>query len=198
MKHLFIVFLSSIFSISIQAQTIADTEIADTVSHSTQSPKLILNGAGIRTKFIFDIYVGSLYLEKKQLRPNEIYIKYHGAKEVYKAPGEKRISMHFLYDDISKEKLVAGWNDGFENNLTSEELLKFKDQINQFNNLFVAVKKGDVIDLNFIPTTGTYVVLNGKSKGLVKGDDFFIALLKIWLGYEPADYDLKKAMLGLS
>ncbi len=196
MKRLFIVFLSSIFSMSIQAQTVADIEIADTVSHSSQSTKLILNGAGIRTKFIFDIYIGSLYLEKKQLQPNEIYIKYHGAKEVYKAPGEKRISMHFLYDEISKEKLVSGWNESFENNLTKKELLKFKDQINQFNNLFVAVKKGDVINLNFIPNTGTYVVLNGESKGLVKGDDFFVALLKIWLGYEPADSELKEAMLG--
>ncbi|MCK4865443.1 MAG: chalcone isomerase family protein [Gammaproteobacteria bacterium] len=196
MKLLFITLLSSIFSISVHAQTVADIEIADTVSHSSQSAKLILNGAGIRTKFIFDIYIGSLYLEKKQLRPNEIYIKYHGAKEVFKAPGEKRISMHFLYDEISKEKLVSGWNDGFENNLSKDELIKFKNQINQFNNLFVAVKKGDVINLNFIPNTGTYVVLNEKSKGLVKGDDFFIALLKIWLGDEPADSDLKEAMLG--
>ncbi len=186
MKHLFIALLGSIFSISVHAQTIADIEIADTVSHSSQSTKLVLNGAGIRTKFIFDIYIGSLYLEKKQLQ----------AKDVYNAPGEKRISMHFLYDEISKEKLVNGWNDGFENNLSKDELVKFKDQINKFNNLFVAVKKGDVINLNFIPTTGTHIVINGKSQGIVEGDNFFIALLKIWLGDEPADSDLKEAMLG--
>jgi len=186
MKHLFIALLSSIFSIPVHAQTITDIEIADTVSHSSQSTKLVLNGAGIRTKFIFDIYIGSLYLEKKQLQ----------AKDVYNSPGEKRISMHFLYDEISKEKLVNGWNDGFENNLSKNELVKFKDQINKFNNLFVAVKKGDVINLNFIPTTGTRIVINGKSKGTVEGDDFFIALLKIWLGEEPADSDLKVAMLG--
>jgi len=190
MKLLFITLLSSVFSISVHAQTVADIEIADTISHSSQSTKLVLNGAGIRTKFIFDIYIGSLYLEKKQQDAN--------TEAIYKAPGEKRISMHFLYDEISKEKLVNGWNDGFENNLSDEELLKFKDQINQFNNLFVDVKKGDVINLNFIPTTGTYVVLNGRSKGPVKGDDFFIALLKIWLGDEPADSDLKEAMLGES
>lgn len=197
MKRLFIVFLSVIFSMSIQAQTVADIEIADTVSHSSQSTKLILNGAGIRTKFIFDIYIGALYLEKKQLSPNNIYKKYHDAKDVYKAPGEKRISMHFLYDEISKEKMVNGWNDSFKNNLTNKELLKFKNQINQFNSLFVAVKKGDVINLNFIPTTGTHVVINDKSIGLVKGDNFYVAILKIWLGDKPADSDLKKAMLGL-
>ena len=190
MKLLFISLFSSIFSMSVQAQTVADIEIADTVSHPNQSTKLVLNGAGIRTKFIFDIYIGSLYLEKKQGNAS--------ANAIYKAPGEKRISMHFLYDEISKEKLVNGWNDGFKNNLSNDELNKFKVQINQFNNLFVAVKKGDVINLNFIPTTGTRVVINGKSKGLVKGDAFFTALLKLWIGDDPADSDLKEAMLGTS
>ncbi len=186
MKILLISLFSLFLSFSIQAQTIANIEIPDTVSHSEQSTKLVLNGAGIRTKFIFDIYVGSLYLESKQ----------HSAKDIYKAPGEKRISMHFLYDEVSKEKLVSGWNDGFENNHSSEELAILKDRITQFNDLFITVKKGDVINLNFIPATGTYVVINGKTMGLIEGDDFFTALLKIWIGEEPADDDLKEAMLG--
>jgi len=190
MKPLFFVLLCSIFPISLQAQTVADIEIADTVSHSSQSTKLVLNGAGIRTKFIFDIYIGSLYLEKKLTNSNE--------EAIYNTPGEKRISMHFLYDEISKEKLVSGWSDGFKNNLSDKELSKFKNNINQFNSLFVAVKKDDIINLNFIPTTGTSVVINGKSKGTIEGDDFFTALLKLWLGDEPADSNLKQAMLGAS
>lgn len=168
------------------AVTIADVNITEAVSHSEQSTKLILNGAGIRSKFIFDIYIGSLYLETKQNTPDN----------VYKAPGEKRISMHFLYSEVSKNKLVDGWNDGFENNHTKDELKNLKNQIDQFNSLFITVKKGDVINLNFIPTTGTSVVINGKTMGLVEGDSFFTALLKIWLGDDPADSDLKKAMLG--
>ena len=97
---------------------------------------------------------------------------------------------------MSKEKLVNGWNDGFKNNNSNKELVKLKTQIDQFNNLFITVKKGDVINLDFIPTTGTSVVINGKTRGLVEGDDFFTTLLKIWLGEEPADSDLKEAMLG--
>ena len=186
MKQSLLIALSILLSTSINAKTIADINIADTVSHTDQSTKLILNGTGVRTKFIFDIYIGSLYLEKKQKTAND----------VYSAHGEKRISMHFLYDEVSKEKLVSGWNDGFKNNLTQDELAQFKAQIEQFNALFIAVKKGDVINLNFIPTTGTAIIINKKSVGLVKGDKFFIALLKIWLGNEPADADLKKAMLG--
>lgn len=187
MKTPFILFFSLILSFSVNAQTISDITIADSISHSAKSNKLILNGAGIRTKFIFDIYIGSLYLEKKQT----------SATAIYEASGDKRISMHFLYDEVKKEKLINGWNDGFENNNSSEELKKLKSRINQFNNLFVTVKKGDVINLNFIPSTGTYVVINGDTKGLIKGDDFFVAVLKIWLGEEPADNDLKQAMIGL-
>ena len=181
---LFIVFSS--FLSAANAKTIANVDIPNNVSHTDQSTKLILNGAGIRTKFIFDIYIGSLYLEKITKT----------SKNVYAAHGEKRISMHFLYDEVSKEKLVDGWNDGFKNNLTTDELTKFKAKIEKFNSFFISVKKGDVINLNFIPTTGTEVTINKKSVGLVEGDMFFTALLKIWLGDAPADDDLKKAMLG--
>jgi hypothetical protein len=190
MKPGFLFLLLSVaifYPFSLQAKEVAGVNISETISLSDQSTKLILNGTGIRKKFIFDIYVGSLYLEKKV----------SSAKEIYTLHGEKRISMHFLYSEVSKEKLVNGWNDGFENNHTSEELGKLKERITQFNNLFVSVKKGDVINLDFIPTTGTSITIKGKSMGLIEGDDFFIAVLKIWLGEDPADDDLKEAMLGI-
>ncbi len=186
-KIILLLSLISFSSLPIQAKEVAGVNIPESISLSDQSTKLVLNGAGIRAKFIFDIYIGSLYLEKKA----------HTPTEVYNMHGEKRVSMHFLYSEVDKEKLVHGWNEGFENNLSEQEMKKFKSQINQFNNLFVTVKKGDVINLNFIPTTGTQVVINNKIKGLVKGDDFYVALLKIWLGEEPADSDLKEAMLGI-
>lgn len=170
------------------AVTISDINIDEIISLSDQSTKLKLNGAGIRSKFIFDIYIGSLYLEKKA----------QSAKEVYELAGEKRISMHFLYKEVSKEKLINGWNDGFENNLSKDKHAKFKTQIDKFNQLFITVKEGDVINLDFIPTTGTKVTINNKKMGLVEGDAFFAALLKIWLGEEPADEDLKDAMLGIN
>lgn len=186
MKLIFSFLLFFLLSLSLQAKDVAGINIPESISFSDQSTKLVLNGAGIRSKFVFDIYVGSLYLEKKLTN----------AKDIYALAGEKRISMHFLYDEIEKEKLVAGWNTGFENNLSEQERVSFKSQIKQFNDLFVTVKKGDVINLNFTPTTGTHVVMNGKIMGLVEGDAFFTALLKIWLGEEPADSDLKEAMLG--
>lgn len=185
-------YLSILFTLlipfSLHAQTVANITIPDSIPHSDSTKKLLLNGAGIRSKFIFDIYVGALYLEKKQ----------NSATAIYQLAGNKRIHMHFLYDEISKEKLVKAWNDGFSNNHSNQELISLKNQINQFNSLFTSVNKGDVIDLNFIPDTGTSIVINGKSVGTVKGNEFFTAILKIWLGDEPADTDLKDAMLGMN
>lgn len=186
MRTLLISLICLFLSLTAHAQTVASIDIPDSISHSSQSTKLVLNGAGIRTKFIFDIYVGALYLEKKQ----------NSANAVYTQQGEKRVSMHFLYDEISKEKLTNAWSDGFNSNHSSEELGKLNARITQFNNLFTPAKKGDVINLNFIPGKGTTVVVNNKKMGTVKGDDFFTAVLKIWLGDQPADSDLKNAMLG--
>ena len=186
MKIILSLLTTLLFSFSIQAQTVANIEIPDSVTINNSKNKLVLNGAGIRTKFIFDIYIGALYLEKKQ----------NNAEAIYKLPGAKKVHMQFLYDESSEEKLVSAWNDGFNSNHSDKELAKIKKQVTQFNNLFTAVKKGDVIDINFIPTKGTSIIINGSNKGTVMGDQFFTAILKIWLGDSPADSDLKRAMLG--
>ena len=178
--------LSLFLTFSLQAQTISGIEIEETVLIADNTTPLVLNGAGIRSKFVFDIYIGSLYLTTKHT----------SADAIYTAPGAKRISMHFLYDEVGKEKLIDGWNDGFEGNLSKDELQKLKSRISQFNALFDTVKKGDVINLDFIPDKGTIVAINNKVKGTISGNDFFTAVLKIWLGDEPADSDLKTAMLG--
>jgi hypothetical protein len=55
-----------------------------------------------------------------------------------------------------------------------------------------------VLLYDFIPGTGTRVTINGEEKGVIEGADFYAALLDIWLGDEPADDDLKDAMLGMA
>ena len=58
------------------------------------------------------------------------------------------------------------------------------------------VKVDDVINIDYLPGTGTQISLNGRSLGTIAGVDFNRALLKIWLGNVPVQADLKKAMLG--
>jgi hypothetical protein len=167
---------------------IENVKLAETIKNNATGEPLILNGAGIRTKFIFDIYVCGLYLEVKTKNPIEII----------KSLREKRIVMHFLYDEVTKEKLTAGWTDGFEENHSDKQMTGLKDRLDKFNAMFITVKKGNTIQLDFHSDSSLVVFINGKERGKINGHDFQQALLRIWLGEEPVTNDLKSAMLGVS
>jgi hypothetical protein len=149
---------------------------------------LALNGAGVRTRVFFKVYVGALYLPKKTAT----------ADAVLGEAGAKRISMHMLRD-LDAEQLLSAFNDGLKKNHKPDELAKLEPQVKQLDSIFVAVKavkKGDVVLLDYLPGAGTRVTVRGEDKGTIAGDAFNRALLRIWLGEQPADASLKKAMLG--
>jgi len=168
------------------AVTVEGIHIPEQVTQPGSKQTLKLNGAGVRSKFVFSIYVGALYLPEKK----------NSVSAILAHTGPNRVSMHFLYDEVAKEKLVNGWQEGFEENNTTAQMEKLRDRLGQFNQLFKTVTKSDVITLDYIPGEGTNVSINNQHQGTIPGHDFNQALLKVWLGEEPADSDLKEAMLG--
>lgn len=168
------------------AYRIADVDIPDTVQLVNSATRLVLNGAGIREKFFADIYIGALYLPEKTSDANAILGD----------TGPASILMHFLYKEVSKSKLTDGWSKGLAANTSTAEMKVLKPGLDTFNNLFLTVRKGDVIRIDYLPGTGTEVRINGKWRGTVEGDAFFRALLKIFLGSSPVTRDLKAGMLG--
>lgn len=166
------------------------TEISGVMVNDTLQTEdgttLQLNGAGVRSKLFMDIYIAELYMEKPSA----------SAAAVIGDKGKKRIVMHFLYSEVAKDKLVDAWNEGFKENNSAGDLAKLQERIQQFNNLFVDVKKGDVIILDYAPATGTVVTIKGQKKGTIAGADFNEALLKIWLGEKPVNAGLKEKMLS--
>ncbi len=149
--------------------------------------KLILNGSGIRKKFFFSIYSCGLYLPKPEKDP----------AKVIAADEPKAIIMHMIHSKVSQEKIVKAWNDGFFNN-SQEKLDQLKERINTFNSIFNRdLVAGDQIVMSYVPGQGTIVNFNGELKKPIPGKDFYDALLAIWLGDNPADDDLKEALLGL-
>ena len=172
---------------SAYAKEIADINFDEAIVVPGVSQNLQLNGLGIRYKFFFKIYIGALYVEKKTTNADELITH----------PGAKRVVMHFLYDEVSKEKLTSAWIDGFEDNLSDDAFGALKPRIDKFNSMFETVKEGDVVLLDYIPGKGTRVTIKGQQKGFIEGEDFNQALLKIWLGEEPVTDDLKEALLGL-
>ncbi len=151
-----------------------------------QGKRLQLNGAGIRSKFFFDIYVGGLYLEQPA----------SSAKAILAATGNKRITMNILYGEVDRERLTNGWETGFRKNQSGPQMQHLQDRLNSFNAFFVTAHRGDAIVFDLLSDGSTHVSINGSEKGVIEGADFQQALLAVWLGKKPADSDLKKAMLG--
>ena len=174
-----------LFSPLTSAREVAGIDIPETVQLAAGTPPLVLNGAGIRKKFFFKIYVAGLYLPSRQTT----------TEVILDMPGPKRVHMHFLYKEVERDKLVTGWQEGFENNLETNEFEKVASRLAKFNQLFRTMHRGDVIDLDYQPEEGTQVLFNGELQGRIEGDDFYAALLQVWLGQQPADADLKTALL---
>lgn len=168
------------------AKDVAGVKLADTLLLIGSPQKLVLNGAGVRKKFFVKVYVGALYLPA---RTNDI-------DAVLKQPGPAAIHMHFLHSEVSKKKLVKGWSDGFSANSSNAEHARLKSRLDHFNGMFRTVKRGEVIHLDYVPGVGTQVTINKERRGVIKGADFWRAVLRIWLGAKPADSNLKRAMLG--
>ncbi len=150
---------------------------------------LQLNGAGLRTRAFFKVYVAALYVPQKSA----------DAAALLAQKGPRRITLTMLRN-IDADSLSGALNDGLKANHSEAQLAGWKTQIETLNASLKAAgeaRKGDVIQIEFTPEAGTRVLLNGQPRGTaMPGEDFLTALLRIWLGDKPADAALKKGLLG--
>lgn len=147
---------------------------------------LSLNGLGLRTATFFSIkvYVAALYVEKPT----------HKAGEIIASEGRKRIVMKFVRS-VSAKKLQNAWREGFTSNTPSA--VSLNPRIEQLCSLMVDVKEGDTLAFDITSKT-TSVEYNFTQLGSIEGADFSQALLRVWLGPNPPNENLKKGLLGLS
>lgn len=187
MKRLFLALVIGLgVALPAWALEIAGVQIPDSTPGMATGEQLQLNGAGIRRKFIFKIYIGGLYLPQKA----------DSLDKVLALPGSKRVLMHFLYKEIEKSKLDAAWREGLEDNLSKEELVKLEPALQQFTALFSDVKEGDRIWIDQLTNGATRVTLNDKVTGEVSDPELYRGLMKMWLGEDPVTTELKQGMLG--
>lgn len=150
---------------------------------------LVLNGAGVRYKFVVKVYTAGLYLPRKAEAP----------EAVLAMPGPKR--MHVVMQrDIDANELGRLFTRGMEDNAPKDEWSKSIPGTIKLAEVFSARKKllaGDTFFVDYVPGQGTTIVVNGKAlNDPIKEPEFFAALLRIWLGSNPADRNLKSALLG--
>jgi len=172
----------------------ADTVDVANVKYETAldlaGQKLVLNGAGVRYKFVVKVYTAGLYLTHKA----------GTTAEVLALPGPKRIHISMLRD-IDGNELGKLFTKGIEANVSREEFAKSINGVLKLSEIFASRKQlnsGDSFSVDYVPSVGSMVLLNGKPIGEpIKEPEFFSALLRIWLGDKPADGSLKEALLGL-
>ena len=158
-------------------------------SADVKGAKLVLNGAGVRYKAVFKVYAAGLYLGQKQATP----------EEVLAAPGAKRLQVTMLRD-IDANELGKLFTRGVQDNAPKEQMSKLIPGLMRMSQVFSDQKKlvaGDVFILDWVPSAGTVITVKGVPQGEpFKEPEFFNALLRIWLGPQPADWKLKDALLG--
>jgi hypothetical protein len=187
MKNMALFLLLSLCLTTSYAVEVAGVELQEKIVMPGVDAPLELNGAGIRKKFFFKIYLASLYLMQKQADPMRIV----------ETDQARRIQMDMLYSKVDKEKFIEGWNEGFAANTSAEELASLRQRLNAFNAMFETLVEGDRVVMDYLPGEGTRVIIKGEEKGVIPGLDFNQALLKVWLGDSPVTGSLKQDLLGL-
>jgi len=153
--------------------------------------ELQLNGFGLRTRALFfKIYVGGLYLPERST----------SAAAALAAKGAKRIQLTMVRE-ADAEQFVESIDAGLRANHSEAQLAQVKPQIDALMAMIRNIgtsQKGATIVLDYAPSSdSTTLFVDGKPAGQpMAGEEFFRALMRIWLGENPVQADLKAALLG--
>jgi hypothetical protein len=152
------------------------------------SAELVVNGTGVRSKF-GKRYAMALYLPAKTM----------DAKAALAAKGAKRVDIR-LIKDVSGDTFASAVSGGINDNSTEAEKAALKDRIRQLTETVIAlgeIRAGTAIVFDWIPERGTVLTIGGQQKGKdIPGEDFYAGLLRVWLGEDPVQGNLKEALLG--
>jgi hypothetical protein len=153
------------------------THVADT--------ELTLKGAGLRKRAFFQVYAVGLYVQDRKADP-------------ISQPGAKRVQIHMLRD-VGADTFTEALVDGIKANHTEAEAKALEPRVKQLGATIAEIKeakKGMTLALDW-NGKATQLVIDGKPAGQpIEGEDFYRALLRIWLGEKPVQDDLKKTLLG--
>ena len=166
----------------LHAANLAGVTLPD--SQPVAGKTLVLNGLGLRTKFMVKVYVAGLYLEQKS----------SDADAIIKADAPKRIVLQFVHS-ASKSQMTDAFTESFNDN-TPDAMKTMKPDIDKLLGAIDAVKVGDQMVFTYVPGTGTTFAQNGQDKVTVPGAAFGQVMFSVWLGPKPPTADCKAGLLG--
>ncbi len=166
------------------AREVEGVKVPDAIT--VDGAQLKLNGAGLRraTMFNVKVYVGALYLATPSQDPDAIVL----------ADEPKSVHMRFVRD-VGKGKVMDAFREGFEKN-SAADAKALQPGLDRVASVIPGeMKSGMQLAVTYAPGKGTTVV-GPKGEVVVEGKPFADAMLRNWLGSQPADDGLKHAMLG--
>jgi chalcone isomerase-like protein len=165
---------------------------SETMNH--EGTDLMLAGAGLRSKMMFKVYAGALYLDsaaKSALAPMKAKAS-NPDQALYDAISDgsfaKLFLLHFVRD-VESGKIVEAFKESLEKNIDIKEAEAFlaasKVDMKEGQEMKVFIK-GDEVTVT-TPSGSAQPIKNAKLAG---------AVARIWLGKNPISDDLKKGMVS--
>lgn len=150
---------------------------------------LTLNGAGVRYRGPFKVYTAALYTSRKV-----------DTVEAFHADtGAKRMELTMLRE-VDSAEMGRLFINGMLKNTSQQDQGKVLPDVARMGEVFSAHKRlapGEQLVIDWLPGSGMQITVRGKAEGEpFKSPAFFGALMNIWLGKSPADWQLKDALLG--
>lgn len=170
----------------VQAARLEGQRFDDTVVVADRT--LRLNGLGLRGVAWIKAFVAGLYLAAPT----------RDGGQAMAMQGPKRLRMRLLMEAPSREfsKAIRG---GVRKNESEQVQEQLADRLSAFSLLIDSIgplRSGDTIDLDWLPGQGLQLMLNHRPVGSVTpGEDFYRAVLKIFIGERPVDPRMKEGLL---
>lgn len=183
MRKSLLVIAALVVGVPVAAATLAGVTLPDSISLGGRT--LVLNGMGVRTRVVFKVYVGGLYLEKKT----------SNAAEVIEADVPKRLVLQFVRN-VDRNQITEAFDESVKNNAAAQAA-SLKAEVTQFLAALEPLKSGEQMALTYVPGTGTTITVRGADKVTIPGLPFGRLVFSMWLGPKPPSGDLKKGLLGM-
>ena len=148
---------------------------------------LILNGAGIRTRYFLDIYVGGLYLKERST----------DAAAIMEADELMAIRLRIVTNLITNERMQKSMEEGFQKS-TRRNTAPIREKINALIDVYdEEINDEDVFELVYEPGKGLTVYKNGVIRATIECKlPFKRALFGIWISDRTVQTSLKHDLLG--
>lgn len=151
--------------------------------------KLILNGYAVCNRWGKQVYVGALYTNAIEKRPEMLLLNDNPMAMVF----------FFVEDDITHEMLMEAFTEGIMiNNGDIEDKRIDKKRLQELKeNLTDTLNAGDILAFQYSPQYGVTMLVNGKiHHHWPYAKNFFNMMLRMWIGQYPVSRNFKRAILN--